>query len=433
MENDATGFQNPPNLLVFSPPADAPRRALRMASPRCSRGSSRGACSRVVAALACSALALVVLASAGFSRRGAPSGPLGAGSLLLRSKPGTRRGAPFSTPRAAREAEAGSALAAFEAARSACAARGSGICPVCGACVDAGAWKPHRGRANASCPFCGAKERHRVAALVELRALPPSTLRPPTTPNPSPSPPRPPRGPPRPLPRGPRVAYFGPEKPHAEFLRARGAEVVGLDFFAPGYGDAHYDEHTRFADLSGASCPDDENACVPLPDASVDGVVLMHVIEHLPSAHFALRAAERVAKDGAWAQIEVPCDRERKTAVCRDRAFARARGFEPIRTDSNRTSNESKTDMSPICRQPDHLVAYNCAAFRAAVERSGAWRCADAGDAAGFFSSHSGESGKSGEKKKTDESDALRAFGLSEASVQWGNQLLCERAPRRDE
>ena len=72
-------------------------------------------------------------------------------------------------------------------------------------------------------------------------------------------------------------------------------------------------------------------------------------------------------------------------------------------------------------------------AFRAAVERSGAWRCADAGDAAGFFSSRSGESGKSGEKKKTDESDALRAFGLSEASVQWGNQLLCERAPRRDE
>ena len=50
-----------------------------------------------------------------------------------------------------------------------------------------------------------------------------------------------------------------------------------------------------------------------------------------------------------------------------------------------------------------------------------------------FFFSFGRESGKSGEKKKTDESDALRAFGLSEASVQWGNQLLCERAPRRDE
>ena len=151
MENDATGFQNPPNLLVFSPPAATPRRALRMASPRCSRGSSRGACSRVVAALTCSALALVVLATAGFSRRGAPSGPLGAGSLLLRSKPGTRRGAPFSTPRAAREAEAGSALAAFEAARLACAARGSGICPVCGACVDGWA---HVGSSGA-CSECG--------------------------------------------------------------------------------------------------------------------------------------------------------------------------------------------------------------------------------------------------------------------------------------
>jgi len=393
-----------------------------MASPRCSRGSSRGASSRVVAALACSALALVVLASAGFSRRGAPS-PLRAGSLL-RSRPvRVPSSRPFSTPRAAREVEAGTALAAFEAARAACAARGSGICPVCGACVDVGAWKPHRGRANASCPACGAKERHRVAALVELRALPPSTLRPPTAPSPSPSP----------RPRRPGVAYFGPEKPHAEFLRARGAEVVGLDFFAPGYGDAHYDEHTRFADLSGASCPDDENACVPLPDASVDGVVLMHVIEHLPSAHFALRAAERVAKDGAWAQIEVPCDRERRTAVCRDRAFAKptARG-EPIRTDSNRTSNESKT-LSPICRQPDHLVAYNCAAFRAAVEKSGAWRCAEAGDAAGLFSPSGKKKSGGGEKKNTDESDALRAFGLSEASVQWGNQLLCERAPRRDE
>jgi hypothetical protein len=172
--------------------------------------------------------------------------------------------------------------------------------------------------------------------------------------------------------------------------------------------------------------------CPPPPSAARRQRARLRAVLALLSA-LLLALFLAVAKDGAWAQIEVPCDRERKTAVCRDRAFARARGFEPIRTDSNRTSNESKTDMSPICRQPDHLVAYNCAAFRAAVERSGAWRCADAGDAAGFFSSRSGESGKSGGKKKTDESDALRAFGLSEASVQWGNQLLCERAPRRDE
>ena len=55
------------------------------------------------------------------------------------------------------------------------------------------------------------------------------------------------------------------------------------------------------------------------------------------------------------------------------------------------------------------------------------------GGRGGVFFFSFGRERKERGKKKTDESDALRAFGLSEASVQWGNQLLCERAPRRDE
>lgn len=87
-------------------------------------------------------------------------------------------------------------------------------------------------------------------------------------------------------PRVPRVAYFGPHHTHERMLRLAGVEVRGLDFFAPGY---KYDETTtQKADLSGESCGGgwgsadfEPEECVPLADQSVDGVIILHVLEHV--------------------------------------------------------------------------------------------------------------------------------------------------------
>ena len=89
---------------------------------------------------------------------------------------------------------------------------------------------------------------------------------------------------------------------------------------------------TRKADLSGKSCGGgggggggggrNENSstadnlagnvtafhnpedCVPLADDSVDGIVILHVLEHVLPLRPALEQLARIAKPGAWMQVE---------------------------------------------------------------------------------------------------------------------------------
>lgn len=107
------------------------------------------------------------------------------------------------------------------------------------------------------------------------------------------------------------MAYFGPHHAHQRALRQSGVHVQGLDYFAKGYT---YDHTTTLkADLSGRSCgggwaeddgdrnPDFKpEECVPLADQSVDGVVILHVLEHVLPLDPALEQLGRIAKPGAW-------------------------------------------------------------------------------------------------------------------------------------
>lgn len=264
---------------------------------------------------------------------------------------------------------------------------GAGVCPVCGGCVPRERWKAkkmhgtNRSRSDALCPHCFAFERHRVAALVE-RTVPAifpdwhsrkfihalqerqaamnsssasSALQKRLRTH-------------RRARQPPKVAYFGPHYMHERMLRESGVDVQGLDYFALGY---KYDKtRTLKADLSGKSCgggasinPED---CVPLADNSVDGVIILHVLEHVLPIKPALDQLARIAKPNAWMQVEVPC--------------------EPLMT-THRCRNEDKgprlQDTSEVCAQTDHLVSYNCEDFKLMIESSG-WSCVTSWESMGW-------------------------------------------------
>ena len=267
----------------------------------------------------------------------------------------------------------------FRASTTRCEhSHGSGICPVCGKCIKSHEWTSKRmpasmTRTNAKCPRCGSLERHRVAALVE-QSVP--TLFPEfrsrrfrrellnhtdnmfghrrgssqtAAANSR---------------RSPVVAYFGPHPPHAAALRKKGVDVKGFDYFAKGYV---YDKDTTVkADLSGKLCGGgwregngdfQPEKCVPIADKSVDGIIILHVLEHVLPLDPALEQLARIAKPGAWMQVEVPCEPDRQTHSCR------------------RTYNTPKIPgTSGACNQGDHLIAYKCDDFIGLVETSG-WRC----------------------------------------------------------
>lgn len=77
-------------------------------------------------------------------------------------------------------------------------------------------------------------------------------------------------------------------------LRAKGAEVISLDLFPDSFA---LDGQARFADLS---------ETLPMADASVDLVVCMEGIEHLPDQLFALREFHRVLKPGGTLIVTTP-------------------------------------------------------------------------------------------------------------------------------
>lgn len=276
-----------------------------------------------------------------------------------------------------REGQARRPSHVFRKRASACEHKhGSGICPVCGKCVAHSEWKPYDmpglgKRLHARCPHCGVMERHRAAALVQRQV-------------------------PHLFPRWQtieyfnlvarstklydngrhvrgvggekQVAYFGPEKVHERMLRKLGVGVIGLDYFAPGY---HYSNTTRKADLSGESCGGwgkpgyEPEACVPVKDASVDGIIIIHVLEHVLPIAPGLEQLARIAKKGAWMQVEVPCEPKMETHACRKDAASRR-----------------LSGTSDVCAQQDHLVAYNCESFKELVEKSG-WTCDTSWDALG--------------------------------------------------
>ena len=67
-----------------------------------------------------------------------------------------------------------------------------------------------------------------------------------------------------------------------------------FDYFASGY---RYARTTVFADVQK----------IPLQNSSLDGIIILHVLEHVPSLDTALRELKRVLLPGGFLQHDTPC------------------------------------------------------------------------------------------------------------------------------
>lgn len=98
------------------------------------------------------------------------------------------------------------------------------------------------------------------------------------------------------------------------------AEAQALLHFAPEPGIAHRLEQRvpRYvtADLEpGRADLALDITALDLADASFDGVLCSHVLEHVPDDEAAMRELRRVLRPGGWAIVMVPIDHDRSTTL----------------------------------------------------------------------------------------------------------------------
>jgi len=161
------------------------------------------------------------------------------------------------------------------------------FCPCCGLILEDekfsvfGAAKPP----DRACPRCHAAERlRRVCTLLadtkrNVEDVGTPWLQPPTGLN-------------RPF----RLLSFGPHpQMEAEITVMPNVDHIGVDYFYPGY---KYSNLTLHADVQKLS----------FPDGFADGIIILHVLEHVPDLQQALGELSRVLRnESGWAFIEVPC------------------------------------------------------------------------------------------------------------------------------
>ena len=169
-------------------------------------------------------------------------------------------------------------------------------CPCCGWTGNEmnpiGGMFSSKARADAKCPNCGSRERHRkTCAYLGYHA---DTLFQQHEPN-----------------KNFRLLHFGPVPIMETALDlAPNVEQIGLDFFAKGY-DGKYSGSTLHADLTN----------LQLPTNFANGAIILHVMEHVPDLDKAKAELHRVLKNNAnsWALIEVPIfSTTGKNEDCRD-------------------------------------------------------------------------------------------------------------------
>ena len=89
-------------------------------------------------------------------------------------------------------------------------------------------------------------------------------------------------------------------------------------------------------------------------DNFANGIVILHVLEHVPVLTSAITELHRVLRTDGWLLAEVPCSRgDTKTMFCGD-------------TDEERLEK---------CGQFDHQWVYNCDDFRGRFEEKGKFEC----------------------------------------------------------
>lgn len=150
--------------------------------------------------------------------------------------------------------------------------RGDAVeCPCCRSSFSR--FLPHRGRAYAKCPRCGALERHRVLWLLLERDTDLLT-------------------------RPGRMLHVAPEYA----LQRRLAQVDGLDYVSGDLDSALAEHHFDVMEL-------------PFGPASFDFLICNHVLEHVADDRRALAELHRVLKPGGWAILMCPVDNRRATTL----------------------------------------------------------------------------------------------------------------------
>ncbi len=160
-------------------------------------------------------------------------------------------------------------------------------CPCCGSIVNR-VFDTFNTRPDAQCPTCLALERHRRVCAVFGGPAPYIA---------GTKSPRDwfsvPIGHQRPF----RLLSFGPQpQMERELTNMTGiVDHISLDSFAPGY---KYSGMTLQADVSDLS----------FPASFADGIIILHVLEHVPQLQNAIIEIGRVIRKATgWALIEVPC------------------------------------------------------------------------------------------------------------------------------
>ena len=186
------------------------------------------------------------------AEHGAVSDPL-AKRALLRLMPGARRHALLGTIRGTRH-------------------RGAAVeCPCCESTFAR--FLPHRGRAQAKCPRCGALERHRALWLFLERE---TDL----------------------FERPGAMLHIAPEY---AFLR-RLSGVEGLRYVTGDFDSPLAEHRLDVMDL-------------PFADGSFDFLMCNHVLEHVADDRVALAEIQRVLRPGGWAVLMCPVDRRRAATL----------------------------------------------------------------------------------------------------------------------
>jgi hypothetical protein len=203
-------------------------------------------------------------------------------------------------------------------------------CPCCGHHHhEKEPFQTFNSRKDAMCPKCKSLERQRQACTF-LGANPALLEKEDGTPT--------------------RLLHFGPQKEMASVIdRISSVDQIGIDYFADGY-KSKYNRKTLFGDV----------AKLTLFDNFADGVIILHVLEHIPDLSIALKELHRVMKPEGWMMVEVPCNPRGRSKSC--------------------LGNMTQTERTACSGQRDHFWYYNCSDFRKRVETLAGFSCLVAGD-----------------------------------------------------
>jgi len=207
------------------------------------------------------------------------------------------------------------------------------LCPCCGTCLSEWGTIHTINARKGLCPVCGTFERQR-AVCYDFIVAPPKSL----------------------TKKGAAVAYFGPHIEHTKLLRSAtpAMHLQEFDYFAQGYRNSPTTVHADVQDI-------------PLSDESFDGIIILHVLEHVPNLDKAISEMSRVIKSGGFIHHETPCyyDLDSLTESPLKNGLKPPSNFFGEVQDCEKYRKE---DRKGICRQHDHLFGYTCNYLKKAFE-----------------------------------------------------------------